>query len=978
MYRPLIAMAVLCIAVGAAALLLFAARADWVEWNGVQYERIDTRVNAHTASAQNRVALDVDESGVATVVWESRRQQRGHSGVYLRRVGVAGVPSSPEIALADSLRLGQRDPAVGVASNAAIAWAADGSDGAGDDVWLRTSPLAPPVRVTASPASGAPALARLGDGGTVVAWARRGEGGGTALMFRRFDADGVPTGPAYEHPRPFGDDGSPALATVPEGGFALAWTRTVEGMGSVLLRVFDAEGRPRAPPTTLSRPTHVAIEPSVAAARDGSLLVAWMDRAPEDPDYDVYVAHGSPAGPFMSRPLRTRSAHWESGVAVAADPAGGFVVAWNEADDATRDGAILARRVGASGEPAGEVLSLSDGTSGTRALAAASGARRVVFASDGRLLVAWSGDSGNGDASAAMLTQLRPMTGGVLARAASTLRERLRGWAMKKPPQEETAAAPHQPPTRTSNRPPPDRDTAVRRGAGTLGFTGFFDSSWNPPDPSLAVGPDHLMLIGNGTIVARETDGTLLWENAIDDATGFWGSVGATDLVFDPEVLYDHTAGRFFAMACEQDEALSYVLLAVSATGDPTGAWHKYRLDVTPLGGADIDSPNLAVDDDVIYVTADFFAPDRVLLLTIDKTSVLAGGVPDVKHVFATGTHSFGLPLVYGEADSIAYMVESFESEPETSVRLWAIRDPLTGPWLESVILTVPTYYQPPLVPSQGTSVRIQTFGGRFWSAAVRDSVLWACHHIAESGDSTRRSVARWYAFDMHGWPTSGLLPALAQSGTVDPGAPVHLSFAAIAPDAEGNAVLVYTRSAVDEYFSMSRSARFAADPPGTMSAGPDTIKASPVPYTSIRWGDYAAVVPDPVQPGTFWMAGEYSPSTGFWEVWVEREDLFVTVDVPGAATVAAASPFAYPSPSTGPTTFRVDNPESQPLQADVFGIDGRLVRRLDWGVRPAGVQRLPWDGRTEFGRAAASGRYVVRVTSGSHVVATGTITILH
>ena len=141
-----------------------------------------------------------------------------------------------------------------------------------------------------------------------------------------------------------------------------------------------------------------------------------------------------------------------------------------------------------------------------------------------------------------------------------------------------------------------------------FGFWGINYTGWTPPDPIIASGPEHLVAMTNGAIAFFQKDGTKDYQDEIEDVFGFWGEQGATGFVFDPEVIYDPYADRFMAMACERAPgSLSYFLLAISDDMDPNGMWHKYRFDVTSLAGGDIDSPNIAVDSEAIYLTADFF-----------------------------------------------------------------------------------------------------------------------------------------------------------------------------------------------------------------------------------------------------------------------------------------------------------------------------------------------------------------------------------
>ena len=93
---------------------------------------------------------------------------------------------------------------------------------------------------------------------------------------------------------------------------------------------------------------------------------------------------------------------------------------------------------------------------------------------------------------------------------------------------------PHEPPAFDGRR----VDQAPREivlGPQAIGFTGLVNNGWSPPDPQMAVGPDHIVLIGNGAIAFFTKEGTPLFEDEIAGPNGFWGELGATGSVFDPE-----------------------------------------------------------------------------------------------------------------------------------------------------------------------------------------------------------------------------------------------------------------------------------------------------------------------------------------------------------------------------------------------------------------------------------------------------------
>ncbi len=96
-----------------------------------------------------------------------------------------------------------------------------------------------------------------------------------------------------------------------------------------------------------------------------------------------------------------------------------------------------------------------------------------------------------------------------------------------------------------------------------------------PPDPWVAVGPNHVVQSVNRTVRMSGRDGSLILQVPL--ATFFMeppDQVGDGD----PRVLYDAAHGRWVASELSWDCAAGHVRLAISDTGDPTGAWHVWNL----------------------------------------------------------------------------------------------------------------------------------------------------------------------------------------------------------------------------------------------------------------------------------------------------------------------------------------------------------------------------------------------------------------
>jgi hypothetical protein len=864
-----------------------AARADVIRIGEEDWNRYEWRASTFAPSTQGQAALAVDHDGNITVVWSSRRQQSGQYGVYAQQFAPNGVAIGSETCLNLWTQSHQWVPAVDVgrlddlesettSSVRWVAWQSHHQDGNAGSIIAR--------RFVGDDAAGSeilvnqqwrghqadPVLAVSRDGRALIMWtslppaAER-----TSIFARLFDAAGAPLGDEFA----ISEDESahqtvPGAAFARDGSFAVVYAvRDVESglPAGIRMQRFDAEGKAVGEIINVSGERRLSqIEPVIAASA-GGYIVAWLDAESDGDDYGVlarrFDTKGEPLGePFV---VNTTTEGPQNAAAIAVAPDGRFAIAYNSADG-DKSG-VFARLFAIDGSPLGEAFRLTRHHAGEQTLRNATGTKRLAFAPGGALLCAWSGDAGFGDSSSANVTMLSPEAL-EFADAQQGVTDEM------KPAVSVTAVAgadgpgPHVPPTFDPRR--IDRAAReVRRGRDDIGFTGVVNTGWTPPDPHLAVGPAHVVVMTNGAIAFFTKDGTLTFQDEIEDSYGFWGSVGATGFVFDPEVLYDELSGRFFAMAAEAyaPGSKSYVLVAVSDDSDPNGTWYKYRFDTSALAGNLFDSPNIAVDANVMYITGDGFGVgSNYPVYTFDKASLLVGNPPAITRstTLSTSTQSAGIPPVSFDNPPALYMCEHKESSANTSVRLIALQDPLGTITFTATDLTVPSYGRPEDPPQMGTSTRPETFDARFWSVAYRNGSLWATHHI-----NSDRVLARWYEIEMNGWPDSGQQPTLRQWGNIDPGPGVRTFFTSITVDDHGNAAMCYARGAPDEYFSMETCFRYAADPLNTFRPGV-IRKSATGPYNSSRWGDYSQINVDPADGKTFWAHHEWAEGSS-WRTWV-------------------------------------------------------------------------------------------------------------
>ncbi|MCA9296646.1 MAG: hypothetical protein KC983_09010, partial [Phycisphaerales bacterium] len=608
------------------------------------------------------------------------------------------------------------------------------------------------------------------------------------------------------------------------------------------------------------------IEPTIACSAD-TMLIGWLEldaeRARNRSRFRTMSLDGTKRSAVQTIDDTPDARH--QAVTACLMPDASFTIAWNRMIDDQRD--VMCTTVRPTGDVDPSPRMLHARSDGNQWMTLASGATRLTATPDATILAAWNGEGGFGDSSGVHVSALR-------ARPWDSTQTPGITPDMEPVPLQYLAATdgpePHIPPTFDPERAVSQSDRISTLGAGTIGFDGLLDTGWDPPDPSMAVGPAHVVVMTNGGIAFLTKTGTLTFQDQIEGGGGFWGTLGATGFVFDPETLYDTTSGRFFVMASEDAPGgQSFILLAVSDDDNPNGAWNKYRVNTTSLAGDTYDSPNMSVDDTVLYITGDavgglFAYP----IFTFDKADLLAGLplAPAQSMLLPTSTQSAGIPAVLDETANALYLIEHQEGLMSSQVRLIALTNPLTGITFTTMQLNVPTYRRPADLTHLGSSGTIETFDARLWSVDYRNGSLWATHHIGSSDGS--RTIVRWYEIAMHGWPTSGQTPTLEQVGTIDPGGNTSAYFSAIGVDSEGNAAVTYAMSAPDTFISMVTSNRNAEDPSGVM--GNATVwRTNTAGITGGRWGDYARVQADPVDD-SLWANHEYAIGSS-WRTWVQN-----------------------------------------------------------------------------------------------------------
>lgn len=409
-------------------------------------------------------------------------------------------------------------------------------------------------------------------------------------------------------------------------------------------------------------------------------------------------------------------------------------------------------------------------------------------------------------------------------------------------------------------------------------------TSGTPPDSMGAVGPNHVVTIINFRVVIQTRTGTTLSSVGLDS---FFGTViPAGNSAFDPRAAYDHFANRWI-LTCPSGIGFvggnSVNLLAISQTSDPTGLWSFYSFPADPTGERWADHNGLGFNSKWVVIHANMVpfgaADSRQHFWAFDKSALYAPS-PAAEFTLLAGDGWQSTPAVtYDAAEPDLYLVET---QGSGLMRLRRITGPVGSEALEDVAAIATPAWGPSLfVPQLGSSSGINFSHDWIQNVVVRNGSVWATHHVGLPASAPTRNAIRWLEID----PSPA---TVLQLGTLeDPSGLNHYGYPSVAVNANGDALIGYSRSSSAQYVSANYAARAVTDPPGTLR-GDLVYKAGEAPYDSGRWGDYSNTVVDPVDDSTLWTIQQAAaaPGNSNYELW------WAKVPAPGSeagCTIASA-----------------------------------------------------------------------------------------
>jgi hypothetical protein len=426
----------------------------------------------------------------------------------------------------------------------------------------------------------------------------------------------------------------------------------------------------------------------------------------------------------------------------------------------------------------------------------------------------------------------------------------------------------------------------------------------NPPDPNGDVGPNHYVAMTNLTFAVYSKLGQLLFGPA--DTGTLWQGFpieDCTDPSGDPIVLYDEVSDRwiltqFTTRGLDIRNLPFYNCVAVSQTGDPTGAYFRYAFRT---GGKNFpDYPKYGVMPNGLFITTREFehstagGNEVIGVYAINRRQLVAGdpNTQVVRFQLNKPEYLVGDGLLPADLDgtrqpprgSPEYVAGSMDDDagdhaPFDALNVfhlnvdWKKPTAATFTFVKHVpIAEFDTIY--PCGPSSRDCLPQPgiTDPGQFLDIlSYRQRPLWRLQYrnlgtyetlVTNQSVEARPAVAgvRWWEL------RNPRDPVLHQEGTWAPDDGIHRWMGSVALDKQGNMALGYSVvNATNVFPGIRYAGRLAGDALGQLSQGEAVLQNGAGVQTTFnsRWGDYTSMNVDPSDGCTFWYINEYYARSG-------------------------------------------------------------------------------------------------------------------
>ena len=456
-------------------------------------------------------------------------------------------------------------------------------------------------------------------------------------------------------------------------------------------------------------------------------------------------------------------------------------------------------------------------------------------------------------------------------------------------------------------------------GLSNLDNFNLFGFRINPPDPDGEVGRNHYVELINIAFAVYDKQGNrLTGPTKIGDVWTGFAIPDCTDPSGDPVVLYDKMEDRwllsqFTTRGMNPNGTFNglpfYNCVAISQTGDPTGAYFRYAFITAQPGTTSTFFPDYPKygqwRDSYVLTSRDFGSQGEygISVYALERGRMLEGD-PNARsvHFFLDSAvvplHLIGdgllppdvdghtkppknapAPIVGTQDDNASY------GAPSDALNIWELSIIWQANPVASIVLktqlSVASFDsifpcgghpgqtsrdclpQPGVAPTANNLLDILSYRQRpTFRLSYRNFGTYESLVTNQSVEALPAVAGvRWYEIRRTGGSYS-----LHQQGTYVPNDGIHRWMGSIAQDKNGNMALSYSVvNDTDVFPGIRYTGRLAGDPLGQMTQGEGTIiDGSGIQRTAnSRWGDYTDLTVDPTDDCTFWYVNEYYTLAG-------------------------------------------------------------------------------------------------------------------
>ncbi len=485
------------------------------------------------------------------------------------------------------------------------------------------------------------------------------------------------------------------------------------------------------------------------------------------------------------------------------------------------------------------------------------------------------------------------------------------------------------------------------------------NGNYIPPDTHGAVGNGNYVVTADNyqVKIQNRTGGLVTAALTLDN---WWGLSGT----YDPRIHYDPYKNVWIMVTdyggpSTPTNVVSKMYIAISATSDPTGTWHKYSITYDATLTHWIDFPSVGFNNKWVVISGNKFTMstpytgEGVVVFVIDYAALTSGSggaltTASYTEIDQSGSFSICPALTYSATEPTMFLMETYHNYAG-QLQEWEITGPVNAPvmskigwpttstkWSGSSYANNTTGTLPgsDFAPQVGTTHKLQTNDDRINNLVFRNGTLWTSQTVflpySATANPTRSSVM-W-------WQTDTLYGMTLQNGLVDDAtAATFYAFPSIAVNANNDFLIGFSQFSATTHPAAVYAYHFHGDPASSVRPTFAYRHGLNSYYQTFgggknRWGDYSVTCIDPSNDLDFWTNQESVTSTAnMWDTWWAQIKA-PTLSISDLRHIRDQISIV-PNPSNGNFDIVFNQASNKPFHASISDMNGRIVYNREYAA---------------------------------------------